>query len=182
MKLKVATDCSGIDAPIVALKRIGWPIEQVFCSDIYQPALEVLAANKADSCVIFNDITERSPKSLSAFRNLDLYVFSPPCKNYSALTWNKNKEDPHLWQTCIDVVEYSKPKVCVFENVERFKTANKSKHFSGMLKRINDIGCYEVHHSVLTAKITVYLRTENDCLSLAYAKIASSNHFNGPRK
>lgn len=152
MTITIATDCSGIDAPIVALNRITSNVDQVFCSDVYKPARAILKANKSESCVIFNDIQRRSLAELSAWKNIDIYVFSPPCQNYSGLSWNKSKEDPHLWKLCVDVVDYLRPKTFVFENVERFTSFQKGEHFQAMLSRLHEMSCYEVHYSMLNSK------------------------------
>lgn len=149
--LTVGTDCSGMDLPVVALKRLGVDVNQVFCSDISKCALEVISANKPHNCVVFGDITTRTHEYLKGWRNtLDLYICSPPCKNYSGLNILKRKEDTHLWVHCINAIDYLRPKAFLFENVERFKS--KDTHFEQMLERIKDMGCYDVHYKVMNSK------------------------------
>ena len=90
----------------------------MFCSDVYTPAIEVLEANKGASCKIFGDITSRNKKEIDEFKNIDLYIFTPPCKNYSGLNTNKKIADPHLWETCVDVIAQLKLKMFLYENVQ----------------------------------------------------------------
>ena len=78
---RVGTDCSGMDSAMVATEaRLGIDVDQVFCSDIYAPAVDILKANKGASCKIFGDITSRKMEEMDAFKNIDLYVFTPPAK------------------------------------------------------------------------------------------------------
>ena len=77
MKIKYADDCSGICAPLIALKNLGIPVEHMFSSDIDKFARASILANYAPK-VLYDDMTiERDlPK-------LDIYVAGVPCQSFS---------------------------------------------------------------------------------------------------
>ena len=61
MKIRIGTDCSGIEAPIQALIKLGISHKHIFSSDIDKYVIESIKANyKPD--IIFGDITNRNIK------------------------------------------------------------------------------------------------------------------------
>jgi len=88
MKIRIGTDCSGIDAPIQALRNLGIDHEHVFSSDIETRCIHSLNANY-DIPVIFGDTEGPYPNGDITIRciddvpDLDLYVCGFPCQPFS---------------------------------------------------------------------------------------------------
>ena len=86
--LRVGTDCSGVDAPIYALKKLGIPFQHVFSSEINKDCIKTILANHSpsifygdpNSSTSNGDITQRD-NSLTPY--CDLYVCGFPCQPFS---------------------------------------------------------------------------------------------------
>ena len=79
--LRVATDCSGIEAPLEALARLGVPFDHVFASEIHRTAREWIRA-KWGPRTLYHDVTARAHAEAEG---CDLYVAGPPCTPFSGL-------------------------------------------------------------------------------------------------
>ena len=64
--IRVGTDCSGIEAPIQALKNLGIPFKHVFSSDIDPYCRESILANY-DPDILYDDMTTRDTEKLPKF-------------------------------------------------------------------------------------------------------------------
>jgi site-specific DNA-cytosine methylase len=78
--LKVATDCSGIEAPIQALKQLGIPHRHIWSSDIDKYVIKSIKANY-DPEIIFGDPKGPYPngdnitkRDVNILPDIDLYV------------------------------------------------------------------------------------------------------------
>jgi site-specific DNA-cytosine methylase len=78
--ITVATDCSGIDAPIEALKQLGVSFKQLWYCDNNKYARETSEANHPKPEMFFDDMLSRNNKSLP---HLDLYICGFPCQSFS---------------------------------------------------------------------------------------------------
>jgi DNA (cytosine-5)-methyltransferase 1 len=89
--IKIATDCSGIEAPIQALKQMNIPFEQLWSCDVDLFVKKSIDANYT-SKNYYNDIIKRLPKDLPD-SDLDFYVCGFPCfiKGMKILTENGYK-------------------------------------------------------------------------------------------
>jgi site-specific DNA-cytosine methylase len=116
----VGTDCSGLEAPLLALRRLGFSnINHKFSSEIDDKVRAVLSANFHPE-VLYRDIRDRDPHSTA---EVDLYVAGFPCQPFSSsgsrhgfldpdgrgtvfrhiYGYIRAKEPPHLyWRTCPD--------------------------------------------------------------------------------
>ena len=88
MILRVGTDCSGIESPIQALKKLKIPFKHEFSSDIDKYVIQSIKANYKPK-IIFGDpegpypngdITKRKLKDVP---KIDLYVAGFPCQSFS---------------------------------------------------------------------------------------------------
>ena len=81
--LKVGTDCSGIEAPIEALKKIkskyGINFNHSFSSETNEYAIECIKENNNPE-ILFGDIQKRNIKDVP---DIDVYVSGFPCQPYS---------------------------------------------------------------------------------------------------
>ena len=147
VRLRVGTECSGIEAPIVALRRMGVPHNHVYSTEINASA-RVWSAHNCSCAAHFDDITTRDAAALSP---VDLYVCGFPCQPFSSLNRNKHADDPRkdVLAHVTDAIRATLPTTFVLENVPRFAT-----HEGGVaLERLTAAFAaeYDVAHRVLNA-------------------------------
>lgn len=97
--------------------KFGHPFESIWANDFNEYCVNTYNANFGNHCVQ-GDITSilRDPKT--KIPNADIVIGGPPCQGFSLL--NKNKaNDPRkqMWRPFLEIVEKSKAKVFVMENV-----------------------------------------------------------------
>lgn len=149
MKIIYGDDCSGICAPIQALKNLGIKIEHKFSSDIDKFARKSILANYNPE-VLFEDMTvERElPK-------LDVYVAGFPCQPFSKAGKRGDTSDPRgkIFFSCVDTIKKTEPKLFILENVPSIMTINKGQTFQLIKKTLSE-ECpgYFIYYWVLNTK------------------------------
>jgi len=124
-KLRVGTDCSGIEAPIQALRQLKIPFKHIFSSDIDKYCIQSIKANYEPE-IIFGDkegpfpegdITKRNIEDVP---NIDLYVCGFPCQPFSQAGQRKGFKDKrgNVFWSCLEVIEIKQPKYFILENVK----------------------------------------------------------------
>jgi len=143
--LRIGTECSGIEAPIVALRRLGIPHVHVYSTEVNASA-QVWASHNYAPLQRFRDITTRDAASLPP---VDLYVCGFPCQPYSALNRKKRDDDARKSVlTCVlDAIVQTRPRVFVLENVPAFQTHAKGSLLAGIRSRCEPH--YDLHTRVL---------------------------------
>uniref|UniRef100_A0A6C0LX68 DNA (cytosine-5-)-methyltransferase n=1 Tax=viral metagenome TaxID=1070528 RepID=A0A6C0LX68_9ZZZZ len=123
--IKVGTDCSGIEAPIQALKQLGIQYNHVFSSEIDKYAVQSIKANYHPK-TIFGDITNRNNDDLE---DIDLYVAGFPCQPFSTAGVRKGFDDKkgNIFWSCVDVIKKKRPKWFILENVKGLLHHDKKK-------------------------------------------------------
>jgi DNA (cytosine-5)-methyltransferase 1 len=124
-KLKVGTDCSGIEAPIQALTQLGIPFTHVFSSDIDKFCIQSIKANYEPQ-IIFGDKDGPFPngnittRSIDNVPDIDLYVCGFPCQPFSQAGEKKGFDDKrgNVFWSCLEVIEKKQPKYFILENVK----------------------------------------------------------------
>lgn len=116
--LRVGTDCSGIDSPIIALDLLGMPYVHVFSSETDPQARDFISRVHRPERM-FSDITERTRSEVRALAPIDLYVAGPPCQpfsqlNHAARGWDDERSE--VLDACVDTILELKPKVWILEN------------------------------------------------------------------
>lgn len=131
--LRVGTECSGIEAPIVALRRLGLPHVHMYSTEVNASA-QVWSAHNYAPVHRFDDITKRDAASLPP---VDLYVCGFPCQPYSALNRNKKGDDARksVLACVLDAIVTTKPRVFVLENVPAFQTHAKGSLLASIRTR-----------------------------------------------
>jgi DNA (cytosine-5)-methyltransferase 1 len=146
--LRVGTDCSGMDAPIQALKNLGIPFIHCFSSDIDPYCIETIRAN-FDPQKIFTDITQRNMKDVS---NIDLYVCGFPCQPFSQAGKRKGYSDNRgkIIDYCIEVIRKKRPKYYILENVVGL--VRMKKLFEKILQDLQNIPHYSISWKILNTR------------------------------
>ena len=114
---RVATDCSGADAPIWSLRLMQVPHAHVYASDIWPMARDFIALNSKPSAEICTDMCARKLESVPAH---DVYVCGFPCQPFSLLHhgttfFQEAKSRP--FRAMLRQIRHSKALVVVLENV-----------------------------------------------------------------
>ena len=124
-KLRVGTDCSGIEAPIQALTQLGIPFTHVFSSDIDKFCIQSIKANYEPQ-ILFGDKDGPFPdgdiikRSIKDVPDIDLYVCGFPCQPFSQAGERKGFDDKrgNVFWSCLEVIEKKQPKYFILENVK----------------------------------------------------------------
>ena len=114
--LRVGTDCSGIEAPIQALRQLKIVHSHVFSSDIDPYVIQSIKANY-DPRIIYGDITKRDATRVP---DIDLYVAGFPCQPFSMAGDRGGFGDKrgNVFWSCLDVIKTKQPTYFILENVK----------------------------------------------------------------
>lgn len=132
--LRVGTDCSGIEAPIQALRLLGVPHRHCFSSEIDRYCIQSIKANYEPELLYGDperpypdgDITHRDHSILP---DIDLYICGFPCQPFSIAGKKKGLEDlrGNVFWSCLDVIKVKQPKYFILENVKGLLSHEKGK-------------------------------------------------------
>lgn len=149
-RLRVATDCSGIEAPIQAMQRLKIPFEHVWSSEIDPVARQSLECNYSPQ-EIYSDITERDHSKLPT--DIDLYVCGFPCQAFSMLGKRMGLKDDRggLFFQCLETIRASRPRYVVLENVRGLTTHDGGETLRIMLSHLHTLPEYVFFHKILNS-------------------------------
>jgi DNA (cytosine-5)-methyltransferase 1 len=135
--LRIGTDCSGIEAPIQALKQLGIPFEHKWACEIDHYARRSILANYQPE-IIYEDITKRNHSELP---DIDIYVCGFPCQSFSLMGKKLGSNDPrgNIMMHCIDAIKKKQPSIFILENVKNFKFIEKGKPFNFLIDELASI-------------------------------------------
>ncbi len=150
MVLRVGTDCSGIEAPIQALRNLKIQFRHVFSCEKDKFARMSIAANYKPE-MIYEDITTRNHSELP---DIDLYVCGFPCQSFSLAGKQQGMKDPRglIMNHCIEVIKVKQPTIFILENVKNFKFIDKGKPFKYLMDKLNDISTYNIYYDIYNTK------------------------------
>lgn len=151
MVISIGTDCSGMDAPIQAIKNLKIDYIHKFSSDIDKYCIQTIKANFNPE-IIFGDITKRDIKKVPY---VDIYVSGFPCQPFSQAGKRLGFEDKYrgnIFFYCYDVIKTIKPKCFILENVRGILTHNKKKTFKTIICKLNELKDYKVSWKLLNTK------------------------------
>lgn len=136
-KLRVGTDCSGIEAPIQALIQLNVPFEHVWSCEIDPQCLNTIRQNYTPS-IIYEDIRERNTDELP---EIDLYVCGFPCQPFSNIGRKKGLLDErgNIFSICMNVIQTKKPSYFILENVKGILTVNDGKMWKLIMKSMKHL-------------------------------------------
>jgi DNA (cytosine-5)-methyltransferase 1 len=135
--LRIGTDCSGIEAPIVALQEMKIPFVHEFSSEIDKHCITTIKAN-FNPKIIFGDLTQRKLKDIP---DIDMYVCGFPCQPFSIAGERHGTLDPRgtIFYECLKVIKYKKPIIFLFENVHGLLSINQGTTFKEMIRLLETI-------------------------------------------
>lgn len=143
--IHVGTDCSGIEAPIQALKLLDVKFKHCFSSDIDENARKSILANYSPD-ILFNDMTAQRDLPL-----LDIYICGFPCQPFSTIGRRGGSDDPraNVFDHCIKTILQTKTNVFILENVSGIVTVDGGQYFKQILNKLNELTDYYVTHTFL---------------------------------
>lgn len=148
--IRVGTDCSGIEAPIQALKALKIPFVHKFSCEIDPYCVDSIKANYEPE-ILFEDMNKRK---ISDIPDIDLYVCGFPCQPFS-MAGNRDgtsdKRGTIFWK-CLKVIKNKLPKVFILENVKGLLSISEGKTFENILKSLKKIKEYDIHWKVLNTR------------------------------
>lgn len=148
--IRIGTDCSGIEAPIEALRQLKVPFQHVFSSEIDQYARQSLLANSEPE-ILYEDLTKRDHARVP---DIDIYVCGFPCQPFSLMGKKKGSNDPrsNIMLHCIEVIKQKAPKVFILENVKNFRFMESSAPFNYLITQLTKDSKYNIYHDIYNTK------------------------------
>jgi DNA (cytosine-5)-methyltransferase 1 len=150
MALRIGTDCSGIEAPIEALRQLKIPFRHLWSCEIDRFARQSIMANYPPE-IMYEDIAKRNHSSLP---DIDMYVCGFPCQPFSLMGRKEGTADPrsNIMSHCIEVIQKKKPKIFILENVKNFKFIQNGEPFKFLIDQLESIGVYNIYSDIYNTK------------------------------
>jgi len=158
-KIKIGTDCSGIEAPIQAIQQLKIPFKHVFSSEIDQFCIKSIKANY-DPEIIFGDRDGDFPegdirkRKISSVPDIDLYVCGFPCQPFSTAGYREGFKDErgNVFETCYEIIKHKKPSYFILENVKGLLSHDKGETWKIVLKKLKSLKLYNVYWKILNTR------------------------------
>lgn len=148
MVLRIGTDCSGIEAPIQALKKLKIKFSHEWSCEIDPYARESIRANYKPK-ILFKDITQKRK-----LPDIDLYVAGFPCQTFSNAGKREGFNDPRgtIFFHCYNVIQKKRPKYFLLENVKGLVSHDQGRTFNVIKNHLGKFRNYDIHYKVLNTR------------------------------
>ena len=135
--MKVGTDCSGIDCPLMALQSLQMPHIHVFSSELDATTRQQLLANHSPR-TMFEDALARDPAS-TGFTHL--YVAGFACQPFSMAGQRAGFRDrrSNVFWACLDYIRHQEPWCWLLENVEGLLSHDGGKTLRTILRTLEQM-------------------------------------------
>eukprot|EP00437_Effrenium_voratum_P033962 CAMPEP_0181476626 /NCGR_PEP_ID=MMETSP1110-20121109/41802_1 /TAXON_ID=174948 /ORGANISM="Symbiodinium sp., Strain CCMP421" /LENGTH=388 /DNA_ID=CAMNT_0023601911 /DNA_START=53 /DNA_END=1219 /DNA_ORIENTATION=+ len=149
--IRIGTDCSGMETPVMALQALKVEYEHMFSCDIDAKVKQQVLANWAPQ-VWFDDLMTRNNQAKTT-PSVDLYVAGFPCQSFSnaGLGRGFNDKRGEVFFGCTSYIEAKRPRVFVLENVKAILSNDGGNTFKTVMSTLRGLGkgAYHVSHKVL---------------------------------
>ena len=153
--LRIGTDCSGIEAPVMALQLLGIPNKHIFSTEIDTHARASIRANYSPF-IEYDDIFTRDVKQVP---DIDVYVCGFPCQSFSTINANgpqgfyQESNKGIIFFQCYKVICHKQPAIFVLENVKNLLTHDGGNTFKVIQSYLDSMSkMYVIQHKVLNAR------------------------------
>jgi DNA (cytosine-5)-methyltransferase 1 len=176
--IRIGTDCSGIEAPIQALKKLGIKYDHIFSCDIDKYAKKSMEANYTPKNVYDDIITQKKE------HNLDMYVCGFPCQPFSMAGNRLGQEDKrgNIFNECVKNIKNTNTKVFVLENVKGILSINNGEYWTYIKNTLNELEKYNIYHKVLNTKDYGIPQNRERVYIIGIRKDIQKETFNYPKK
>lgn len=152
MILTYGSDCSGIEAPYIALcnilKNSNIKLKHIFSCDIDSNVRKMIQHN-FNPLIIYDDVFNRNVKQIPY---VDIYCAGFPCQTFSTAGKRSGFNDDRgiVFFSILKYIQVKKPKICLFENVKGLLTHDSGHTFKTIVESINSLGLYHVYWDLLS--------------------------------
>lgn len=152
--LRIGTDCSGMEAPIQALRLLGVDYDHIFSCDIDAKAKKTIEANFPPQ-QWYDDLTTRDNKVAP---KVDLYVAGFPCQPFSNCGKMEGFKDLRgrgtIFFDICDYIEEQRPRVFILENVQGVLRNDGGRTWTTILETLKALAgnAYEVTWEKMNTK------------------------------
>jgi DNA (cytosine-5)-methyltransferase 1 len=150
--VKIGTDCSGMEAPIQAIKNLKVNYKHKFSCDINAHARATIEANFPHD-KMYIDLTKRKN---SEAPYVDVYVAGFPCQPFSTAGlqqgFGDKKKRGKIFHKVLDYIETQRPRVFILENVSGLKKISGGKYLKAIRKELENLGDYKLYENILDTK------------------------------
>lgn len=156
--IRVATLFSGVGTPEQSLKHLKVEHETVFACEIDKYARTTYLANNQESKTFYDDVYNIDGNIYKD--QIDILIGGSPCQSFSIAGKRMGTSCPrgNLIYEYFRIVEESKPKVFIYENVKGFlsidKIDKKEKYgetFKNFVQSFKELG-YTIYYEILNTK------------------------------
>jgi len=143
-RLKVLSLFTGGGGLDIGLEMAGF--DTVMCVDHDPESCATIRHNRPEWSVFEGDVRDFKPEG-----EFDLVVGGPPCQGFST-AGKGNPDDPRnfLWREYFRIVEQTRPKALLLENVAGMANAKNKHHLDEFISHLNLLG-YQVEVGILNA-------------------------------
>jgi len=142
--ISIGTDCSGMEAPVQAMRNLGVKYEHAFSCDICKFARATIEANFPHGRM-YEDVTTRDNTTAPA---VDVYVAGFPCQPFSSAGLRQGFSDLRGRGTIFfdvrDYIDKQRPKVFFLENVRGFRTLKGGEYFKAVMESLDSLDSYNI--------------------------------------
>ena len=183
--LKVGTECSGLETPLLALKKIlendasdPPTIKHVFSTECDPLARKIIVASQKPA-MLLDDCNTRPLQCLPA---VDVYVAGPPCPDFSSAGKKQgdSTERGRIVYKCVDAIIHCRAKLAILENVSGMPSS-----FPHVVEAINarmQKAGYTTHSRVLDSQHFGLPQTRKRIYFVFIKKDAQAAKFVWPEK
>jgi DNA-cytosine methyltransferase len=149
--LLVATDCSGLGSPLLAMRRVGLRFHHLWASDIDEDARKMICEHCPPDRLywsIYDHVGGRLPTP-------DVYVVSFPCQPFSKAGGSRHglsSPEGQIFFRVLEVNEQTRPRVFVLENVSGMETTRDGECFRQILRCLYNLGTHNIYHQLMNTK------------------------------
>lgn len=182
-KLRLLSLFSGIGAFEKGLERIGVPYELAGFSEIDKYAIQSYCAiHNVDESLNLGDVSQISDEYLP--QGIDMITYGFPCQDISVAGHQKgitNNTRSGLLFEAERIIEHTKPKFAIAENVKNLVSKKFKDDFNALLDRLDSYG-YNNYWQVLNAKDYGVPQNRERVFIISVRKDIDSGMFQFPEK
>jgi site-specific DNA-cytosine methylase len=148
--LLVATDCSGLGSPLLAMRRMGVRFHHLWASDIDKDARKMIREHGPPDR-LYRSIYDHEREQLPT---PDVYIVGFPCQPFSGAGHRQGLSSPEgqIFFRVLEVIEQTRPRVFILENVSGMETTRNGDCVRQILRCLYDLGTHNIYHQLMNTK------------------------------